>query len=148
MCVCVRVSVCVCQLQVCPCDKLWQIQARITKFRPDGQNTFVKIPIVFRVDWFWFRVQIAWMPVLATRVSRQVVLVNLYSHSRPLHGHHYILVSILYLFHYQSIHPFLKYNYFRIWPWKSKNSMSSHVWGQSWKLQSGSNQYHIRPSSL
>ena len=51
------VSVCVClcvyQPQACLCDNLWPIQARITKFGPEMQNTLVKIHIVFGVDWYW-----------------------------------------------------------------------------------------------
>ena len=44
--------VCVCarQSQVCPSDKLSPVQARITKFGSEVQNTLVKIPIGFGVQ--------------------------------------------------------------------------------------------------
>ena len=41
MCLCVRLSL------ACPRDNLSPVQARITKFGPEEQNTLVKIPIVF-----------------------------------------------------------------------------------------------------
>ena len=37
----------------CPCDNSSPLQARITKFEPELQNTLVKIPIVLGVDWAW-----------------------------------------------------------------------------------------------
>ena len=40
---------------------------------------------------------------------------------------------------YQSVHPFLKYDCFIIWPWKSNNSMLSHCLGQSARLRRRSN---------
>ena len=54
---CVSVSPCICvsvlQPWFCLCYNLWPIQARITKFGPEMQNTLVKITIVFRGDWLW-----------------------------------------------------------------------------------------------
>ena len=38
---------------VFPRNNLQPIPARITRFGPEMQNTLVKIPIVFRVDWTW-----------------------------------------------------------------------------------------------
>ena len=53
----VCVSVCVCvfvyQSRACPPDNSWPIQARITKFEPDMQNTLVEVPIVFGDDRPW-----------------------------------------------------------------------------------------------
>ena len=48
-------SVCVCVYQslVCPHDNSSPVQARITKFCPEKQNTLVKIPIVFGGNWPW-----------------------------------------------------------------------------------------------
>ena len=43
MCVCL----CVRQSWACPSDNSSTVQARITKFGPEKQNTLVKIPIVF-----------------------------------------------------------------------------------------------------
>ena len=43
---CVCVSVCVCQSRVCPRDNSLPVQARITKFGAQMQNTLVKVPIV------------------------------------------------------------------------------------------------------
>ena len=56
-CVCVFVP-CVCQLQDCPLDDLWLIQARTTKFAQKMQNTKIHIPIVwgtlaFKVKFNW-----------------------------------------------------------------------------------------------
>ena len=50
-CVCVYVCVCLCVRQswACPSDNSSTVQAGITKFGPEKQNTLVKIPIVF----FW-----------------------------------------------------------------------------------------------
>ena len=49
VCVCVRVCVYVCVYQslACPRDNSWPVQARITKFGPEKQNTLAKIPIGF-----------------------------------------------------------------------------------------------------
>ena len=41
-----HVSVCVHQSLACPHDNSSPVQARITKFGPEKQNTLVKIPIV------------------------------------------------------------------------------------------------------
>ena len=51
--VCVCVCLCVRQSWACLSDNSWTVQARITKFGPEKQNTFVKIPIVFFVFFFW-----------------------------------------------------------------------------------------------
>ena len=45
--VCLSVCLCVRQSLACPHNNLSTVQARITKFRPEEQNTLVKIPIVF-----------------------------------------------------------------------------------------------------
>ena len=52
-CVCVYVCVCLCVRQswACPSDNSSTVQARITKFGPEKQNTLVKIPIVFFGQW-------------------------------------------------------------------------------------------------
>ena len=47
------VSVCVYQSLACPHDNSSSVQARITKFGPEKQNTLVKIPIVFGSGWPW-----------------------------------------------------------------------------------------------
>ena len=54
-CRCLRVSVCLCVRQswACPSDNSSTVQARITKFGPEKQNTLVKIPIVFWGNWPW-----------------------------------------------------------------------------------------------
>ena len=51
----VRVSVCVCvyQSRACPHDNSSPIQARVTKFGPEMQNTLVWVPIVFGDDRPW-----------------------------------------------------------------------------------------------
>ena len=43
MCLCAHASVC--QPWACLCDNLWPIEARITKFGPEVQNTLIKVPI-------------------------------------------------------------------------------------------------------
>ena len=53
VCVCVYVWVCIHQSWVCPCDHLSRVQNRITKFGPEVQNTLVKIPFVFGINWPW-----------------------------------------------------------------------------------------------
>ena len=54
-CVCGSVCPCVCvyQSRACPHDNSSPIQARITKFGPEMQNTLVWIPIVFWDDRPW-----------------------------------------------------------------------------------------------
>ena len=54
-CVCVYVCVCLCVRQswACPSDNSSTVQARITKFGPEKQNTLVKIPIVFLGNGPW-----------------------------------------------------------------------------------------------
>ena len=47
------VSVCVYQSLACPHDNSSPVQARITKFGPEKQNTLVKIPIVLGGNWPW-----------------------------------------------------------------------------------------------
>ena len=51
--VCLSVCLCVRQSLACPRDNLSPVQARITKFGPEEQNTLVKIPIVLGVNWPW-----------------------------------------------------------------------------------------------
>ena len=50
---CVSVCLCVRQSWACPSDNSSTVQARITKFGPEKQNTLVKIPIVFWGNWPW-----------------------------------------------------------------------------------------------
>ena len=54
---CVYGSVCPCvcvyQSRACPHDNSSPIQAQITKFGPEMQNTLVWVPIVFGDDWPW-----------------------------------------------------------------------------------------------
>ena len=52
-CVCVCVCVCVYQSLACPDDNSSPVQARITKFGPEKQNTLVKFPIVLGGNWPW-----------------------------------------------------------------------------------------------
>ena len=52
-CVCGSVCVCVYQSRACPDDNSSPIQARITKFGPEMQNTLVWIPIVLGDDRPW-----------------------------------------------------------------------------------------------
>ena len=52
-CVCVSVCLCVRQSRACPSDNSSTVQARITKFGPEKQNSLVKIPIVFWGNWPW-----------------------------------------------------------------------------------------------
>ena len=56
-CRCLRMCVCVClcvrQSWACPSGNSSTVQARITKFGPEKQNTLVKIPIVFWGNWPW-----------------------------------------------------------------------------------------------
>ena len=47
------VSVCVYQSRACPHDNSSPVQARITKFGPEKQNTLVKIPNVLGGKWPW-----------------------------------------------------------------------------------------------
>ena len=47
------VCVCVYHSLACPHDNSSPVQARITKFGPEKQNTLVKIPIVFGGNWPW-----------------------------------------------------------------------------------------------
>ena len=47
------VCVCVYQSLACPHDNSSPVQARITKFGPEKQNTLVKIPIVLGGNWPW-----------------------------------------------------------------------------------------------
>ena len=47
------VCLCVRQSWACPSDNSSTVQARITKFGPEKQNTLVKIPIVFWGNWLW-----------------------------------------------------------------------------------------------
>ena len=52
---CHRLCLCVCVYQslACPHDNSSPVQARITKFGPEKQNTLVKIPIAFGSGWPW-----------------------------------------------------------------------------------------------
>ena len=52
-CICGSVCVCVYQSRACPHDNWSPIQARITKFGPEMQNTLVWVPIVLGDDWPW-----------------------------------------------------------------------------------------------
>ena len=47
------VCVCVYQSRACPHDNSSPIQARITKFRQEMQNTLVWVPIILGDDWPW-----------------------------------------------------------------------------------------------
>ena len=49
----VGLCVCVYQSRACPHDNSSPIQARITKFGPEMQNTLVWVPIVFGDDRLW-----------------------------------------------------------------------------------------------
>ena len=54
LCMCVHVCVCVSvvyQSLACPHDNLWPVEARITKFGPEVQDTLVKISLVY----FYFK---------------------------------------------------------------------------------------------
>ena len=50
-CLCLSVCRCVCQHWACPCNDLWVIQTRITKFGPEVKNTFVKINFTGWLTW-------------------------------------------------------------------------------------------------
>ena len=50
---CRCLCVCVYQSLACPHDNSSPVQARITKFGPEKQNTLVKIPIVLGGKWPW-----------------------------------------------------------------------------------------------
>ena len=52
----VCVCVCPCLSQVCPCDTLSRIHARITEFGPEVQNTLVKICIALGAIWLVFAI--------------------------------------------------------------------------------------------
>ena len=52
-CLCLCVCVCVYQSLACPDDNSSPVQARITKFGPEKQNTLVKFPIVLGGKWPW-----------------------------------------------------------------------------------------------
>ena len=52
-CRCLCLCVCVYQSLACLHDNSSPVQARITKFGPEKQNTLVKIPIVLRGNWPW-----------------------------------------------------------------------------------------------
>ena len=52
-CRCLCLCVCVYQSLACPHDNSPPVQARITKFGPEKQNTLVKIPIVLGGKWPW-----------------------------------------------------------------------------------------------
>ena len=45
---------------------------------------------------------------------------------------------IIYWSSCQSVIPFLRYDFFKIWPWKSKVKVM-HGWGEHWKSHSGCN---------
>ena len=53
VCVCMCVRPCVYQSLACPRDNSSHLQARITKFGVEVQNTLVDVSIVFRVDRPW-----------------------------------------------------------------------------------------------
>ena len=53
VCVCVFVCLCVRQSWACPSDNSSTVQARITTFGPEKQNTLVKIPMFFGGNWQW-----------------------------------------------------------------------------------------------
>ena len=53
VCVCLSVCLCVCQSRVCPRDNSSPVQARITKFGAQMQNTLVKVLIVLWGDRPW-----------------------------------------------------------------------------------------------
>ena len=50
---CHRLCLCVYQSLACPYDNLSPVQARITKFGSEKQNTLVNFPIVFGSGWPW-----------------------------------------------------------------------------------------------
>ena len=50
---CLCLCVCMYQSLACPHDNSSPVQARITKFGPEKQNTLVKIPIVLGGNWPW-----------------------------------------------------------------------------------------------
>ena len=52
-CRCLCLCVCVYQSLACPDDNSSPVQARITKFGPEKQNTLVKFPIVLGGNWPW-----------------------------------------------------------------------------------------------
>ena len=52
-CRCLCLCVCVYQSLACPDDNLSPVQATITKFGPEKQNTLVKLPIVLGGNWPW-----------------------------------------------------------------------------------------------
>ena len=52
-CRCLCLCVCVYQSLACPDDNSSPVQARITKFGPEKQNTLVKFPIVLGGKWPW-----------------------------------------------------------------------------------------------
>ena len=52
-CRCLCLCVCVYQSLACPHDNSSPVQARITKFGPEKQDTLVKIPFVLGGNWPW-----------------------------------------------------------------------------------------------
>ena len=65
LCVCVCLSVC--QSRVCPRDNSSPVQARITKFGAQIQNTLVKVPIVLWGDRPWpSRSNLTWKSILTS----------------------------------------------------------------------------------
>ena len=55
----------------CPRDNSSPVQARITKFGPKVQNTWVKIPINFGIDWSWSSISFS--------ILKPVFLPNLFA---------------------------------------------------------------------
>ena len=53
LCMTICVCLCVCEPWACLRGNLSPVQARTTILGQKMQNTFIKIPVNFRVDWFW-----------------------------------------------------------------------------------------------
>ena len=122
------VSVCVCVYQSLAClhDNSSPVQARITKFGPEKQNTLVKIPIVLGGNWPWpsrsnltsnSKLTPFWAcpnhysPPILVRISKCGQQMHFSTVKIPVHSgldwpwtSPSFLISKLFFFHYGGVH--------------------------------------------
>ena len=109
-CICASVclSVCLsdCQPRICPRDSSFPIQAKIARFRPEVQNTLLKILIVLGSDWPWksrsnltWKVKISLCPFyplgwITNHQSKHIIATWTAPRSRLLHSLHHLHIII------------------------------------------------------